>query len=213
MPRSEATHSRAWNPCSGSSSCRPRRRRQPGVEDGLADRLHRHRARGRRSSSSTPFRPTPTMQYLSRRVFIGASSQGAEVEVEVSGSSPKRAPRSRTVSFQTHGAVPIASTSSGVRLSASMRLRAWRSRSWRRNSTSVRTSLATERCTSSGSAFQRGTAAPLTVRSSSARRDSSSFTCAAASRDVIRGPPARRRTAATAPTRSRARRPARRRRV
>src|SRR6476619_5805725 len=56
-----------------------------------------------------------------------------------------------------------------------MRRIAWRSSSFRMNSTRVRTSCATDRCTSSGSAFQRrGELAA--VRSSSRRRSSSSAT-------------------------------------
>ena len=81
---------------------------------------------------------------------------GPRSRLSSSGLSPKRAAMSRTVSSRRISATPIASVSSAVSVSASMRRMAWRSRSWRMNSTSVSTRRATERCTSSGSAFQRG---------------------------------------------------------
>jgi len=88
---------------------------------------------------------------------------------------PNLAAMSRTVSSSFINAVPTSSTCVSVRLPPSMRRIAWRSSNRRMNSTRVSTRCATDRCTSSGSAFQRnGEPVLAAARSSSARSSWSS---------------------------------------
>ena len=142
---------------------RPRPRRSARVSAASAPRRGRPRSRpddGLRISSAgaghTSFPTGPRSRFRSS----GARPNCVAIRgwFPPGASAPGRPPRS-----------PPA-----VSVPASMRRIAWRSSSWRMNSTSVSTSLATERRTSSGSAFQRGGAAggePLELR---AQRSSSS---------------------------------------